>query len=271
MAAYTLEARLALAIKIAEEAGQMIVTAREEQGFSQRLKAGVELVTDVDVAVDTLISQRLEEHFPGEARLSEELTPERALYTPAEQLWVVDPIDGTVNFAQGLRHVAVSIGWMEKGVGKVGVIHAPFLGETFSAAAGMGAFCNSRPIKPSGEDSLESSLVATGFPYQKEARKKLLPRLAAVLAHCQDVRRNGAAALDLCDVACGRLDAYYESVSPWDFVAGWVIAREAGARVGHLIAVPEGVPEDLYPEQLLVATPKIYQAIASLLKAADQA
>ena len=249
MAVYTLEARLALAIEIAEEAGQMIRNAREQQGFSQRLKGGVELVTDVDVAVDTLISRRLEEHFPEEARLSEELSPEHALHTPTEQLWVVDPIDGTVNFAQGLRHVAVSIGWMEQGVGKVGVIHAPFLGETFSAAEGLGAFCNQQPIQ----------------------RKKLLPRLEAVLTGCQDVRRNGSAALDLCDVACGRLDAYYESVSPWDFVAGWVIAREAGARVGHLSEVPDGVPADLYPEQLLVTTPKVYDAMASLLKAADHA
>ncbi len=269
MTAYTLEARLALAVRIAEEAGSMILRAREHQGFNQRLKAGVELVTDVDVAVDTLISQRLEEHFPGEARLSEELSPERALNTPAEQLWVVDPIDGTVNFAQGLRHVAVSIGWMESGVGKVGVVHAPFLGDTFSAAQGMGAFCNQTSIKPSEVDTLESTLVATGFPYDKTARKKLLPRLEAVLTHCQDVRRNGAAAIDLCDVACGRLDAYYESVSPWDFVAGWVIAREAGATVGHLTAVPEGVPADLYPEQLLVTAPKVYDAMALLLRSID--
>lgn len=269
MAAYTLEARLALAVRIAEEAGDMIRRAREQQDFSQHLKAGVELVTDVDVAVDTLISQRLAEHFPDEEKLSEELSPERALHSPVEQLWVVDPIDGTVNFAQGLRHVAVSIGWMEEGVGKVGVVHAPFLGDTFSAAQGLGAFCNQKAIKPSDAQTLEDTLVATGFPYDKSARKQLIPRLEAVLAHCQDVRRNGAAALDLCDVACGRLDAYYETVSPWDFVAGWVIAREAGARVGHLTAVPEGVPADLYPEQLLVTTPKVYDAMASLLKRID--
>lgn len=269
MTAYTLEERLALAVRIAEEAGDMIRRAREQQDFSQRLKAGIELVTDVDVAVDTLISQRLEEHFPGEARLSEELSPERALHTPAEQQWVVDPIDGTVNFAQGLRHVAVSIGWIENGIAKVGVVHAPFLGDTFSAAQGLGAYCNQQPIKPSDADTLESTLVATGFPYDKQARKQLLPRLEAVLVNCQDVRRNGAAAIDLCDVACGRLDAYYESVSPWDFVAGWVIAREAGAKVGHLTEVPDGVPVDLYPEQLLVTTPKVYDAMASLLKSID--
>lgn len=265
MANVTLEERLALAVRIAEEAGQMIRDAREQQTFSQRLKAGIELVTDVDVAVDKLISQRLEEHFPGEARLSEELSPEEALHNPAEQLWVVDPIDGTVNFAQGLRHVAVSIGWIEQGVGKVGVVHAPFLNDTFSAAQGLGAFCNQQPITPSVADSLESTLVGTGFPYDKTARKHLLRRLEATLTHCQDVRRNGSAALDICDVACGRLDAYYETVSPWDFVAGWVIAREAGARVGHLVDVPADIPADLFPEQLLVTAPKVYDAMATML------
>lgn len=270
MTDHTLQARLNIAISIAEEAGQMIINAREQQGFSQRLKKDNELVTDVDVAVDQLISQRLEEHFAGEARLSEELAPESALHVKAPRLWVVDPIDGTVNFAQGLRHVAVSIGWLEEGVAKVGVIHAPFLGETFSAAEGSGAFCNGQPIQPSGADSLAHTLVGTGFPYRKEARKQLLKRLEAVLVECQDIRRNGAAALDLCDVACGRLDAYYESVSPWDFVAGWVIAREAGARVGHLYPVPQAVPEDLYPEHLLVAAPGVYDAMADLLLEADQ-
>ncbi|WP_447044033.1 inositol monophosphatase family protein [Vreelandella sp. H-I2] len=270
MSDHTLAARLERTISIAEEAGQMIIQAREQKDFSQRLKKDNELVTDVDVAVDELIQKRLEEHFPGEARLSEELAPESALQVEAPRLWVVDPIDGTVNFAQGLRHVAVSIGWMEAGVAKVGVVHAPFLGETFSAAEGAGAFCNGQPIQPSNADSLAHTLVGTGFPYRKEGRKHLLKRLEAVLIECQDIRRNGAAALDLCDVACGRLDAYYESVSPWDFVAGWVIAREAGARVGHLYEAPQSVPEDLYPEHLLVAAPGVYDAMAYLLLDADQ-
>ncbi|HDZ46861.1 hypothetical protein LCGC14_0120320 [marine sediment metagenome] len=270
MTDHTLQARLKIAISIAEEAGQVIIAAREQQDFAHRLKKDNELVTDVDVAVDRLISQRLEEHFPGEARLSEELAPESALHVNAPQLWVVDPIDGTVNFAQGLRHVAVSIGWMENGVAKVGVVHAPFLSETFSATEGGGAFCNGQPIHPSSADSLAHTLVGTGFPYRKEARKQLLKRLEAVLTHCQDIRRNGAAALDLCDVACGRLDAYYESVSPWDFVAGWVIAREAGARVGHLYEVPQEVPADLYPEHLLVTTPSVHDPMKELLLEADQ-
>lgn len=267
---HTLEERLALTISIAQEAGELIRKARAEQSFSQRLKADEELVTDVDVAVDQLIRQRLNSSFPGEALLSEELAPERALDANVTKLWVVDPIDGTVNFAQGLKHVAVSIGWMEEGVGKVGVVHAPFLNETFSAAEGLGAFCNQQPIQAGKVSLLAETLVGTGFPYQKEARLALMPRLGAVLAKCRDVRRNGAAALDLCDVACGRLGAYYETVSPWDFVAGWVIAREAGATVGHLVAIPEGVPGDLYPKELLVAAPSVYQAMERLLLDASQ-
>ncbi|MGM0858471.1 MAG: inositol monophosphatase family protein [Pseudomonadota bacterium] len=269
MTAYTLKARLDIARSIAEQAGRMIRQAREEQSFGRHYKAGDELVTDADIAVDRFISEQLEAHFPGETRLSEELSPEEALTADAPQLWVVDPIDGTVNFAQGLRHVAVSIGWMEHGVAKVGVVHAPFLEETFTAAEGGGAHCNQRPIQPSDASELSRSLVATGFPYQRKAREALLPRLAAVLGNCRDIRRNGAAALDICDVACGRLDAYYESVSPWDFVAGWVIAREAGASVGHLYGVPDGVPADLYSRDLLVSAPSVYAEMAALLHRAD--
>lgn len=271
MPAYTLKERLDIARSIAEQAGQMIRQARLEQSFGRHYKAGDELVTDADVAVDRFISDQLASHFPGETRLSEELSPDQAFNESAPQLWVVDPIDGTVNFAQGLRHVAVSIGWMENGVAKIGVVHAPFLEETFTAAEGAGAFCNDLPIQPSGANELARSLVATGFPYQREARKALLPRLAAVLTNCRDIRRNGAAALDICDVACGRLDAYYESVSPWDFVAGWVIAREAGASVGHLYDVPADVPADLYSQHLLVSTPAVHSAMARLLRGADSA
>lgn len=262
--AVTLKARLDEAVRIAEEAGRMITQARAEQRFDRRMKQGIELVTDVDVAVDTFISEELARCFPGESRLSEELSPEQASGLE-EALWVVDPIDGTVNFAQGLRHVAVSIAWLEQGVGKVGVVHAPFLDETFTAMEGGGAFCNGRVIAPSGADALATTLVGTGFPYDRSARKALMPRLEAILTHCQDIRRNGAAALDICDIACGRLDAYVETVSPWDFAAGWVIAREAGATVGRLVDVPPGFSEDLYPQQLLITAPGVFDEMKTLL------
>ncbi|MFY0990321.1 inositol monophosphatase family protein [Halomonas sp. C05BenzN] len=261
--------RLGIAVDIAREAGRMIVEARSSQAFGHRYKHGHELVTDVDVAVDTRISERLEQHFGHEARLSEELAPDPSRLARPEPLWVVDPIDGTVNFAHGLRHVAVSIAWVHEGRTRLGVVHAPFLGETFTALDGQGAWCNEAPIRASRTDDLRRSLVGTGFPYHRDARPPLLRRLAAVLDHCQDVRRNGSAALDLCDVACGRLDAYYESVSPWDCAAGWLIAREAGARTGHLYPCPEGIPEDLHGENLLVASPGIHHELGELLRRAD--
>lgn len=261
--------RLELAENIAREAGERIVDARREHSFSHHFKQGHELVTDVDVAVDTLISERLEATLPGEARLSEELAPERDVLATADDLWVVDPIDGTVNFAHGLHHVAVSIAWVSDGKVRLGVVHAPFLGETFTALLGQGAWCNGKPICASRATDLARCLVGTGFPYRRDSRPPLMRRLMAVLDHCQDVRRNGSAALDLCDVACGRLDAYYESVSPWDFAAGWLIAREAGARTGHLYPCPEGIPEDLYGANLLVASPEVHGELAELLRAAD--
>ncbi|WP_111412724.1 inositol monophosphatase family protein [Billgrantia lactosivorans] len=261
--------RLALAESIARKAGERIVAARQSQTFNQQLKHGQELVTDVDVAVDTLISERLEASLPGEQRLSEELAPDREVMGSAEALWVIDPIDGTVNFAHGLYHVAVSIAWVSEGRTRLGVVHAPFLGETYTALYGQGAWCNGKPIHASRTTSLQRCLVGTGFPYRRDSRPPLMRRLMAILEHCQDVRRNGAAALDLCDVACGRLDAYYESVSPWDFAAGVLIAREAGARTGHLYPCPSGIPEDLYGENLLVSAPELHAELGDLLRAAD--
>lgn len=263
--------RLAIATDIAEEAGREILAARANPSYEKRYKKGSELVTDVDVAIDRMISQRLEQHFPGEARLSEELTPDRETLDQRGPLWIVDPIDGTVNFAQGLPHVAVSIGWALDGEIQVGVVHAPILGETFTAVRGQGAKRDGRQIRASLVSRLERSLIATGFPYRRDGRVPLLRRFSAVMQNCQDIRRCGSAALDLCNVACGRLDAYYESVSPWDFAAGLLIAREAGARTGHVYACPEGIPEDLYGENIVVAAPDIYSSLRKLLKGADEA
>lgn len=264
-----LEKRLEIATDIAHEAGRMISAARHRQDFEQRYKHGSELVTDVDVAVDRLIAERLDTEFLDVSRLTEELSPEHGIAAHQGPLWVIDPIDGTVNFAHGLAHVAVSIAWCDAGQTQLGVVHAPFLGETFTALRGVGAWRNAEPIKPSACDSFERALIATGFPYQRAGRPPLLRRLQAVLAECQDVRRNGSAALDLCDVACGRLDAYYESVSPWDFAAGVLIAREAGARTGHLYPLPAGTPEDLHGKDIIVASQAIYEPLAKILRRAD--
>lgn len=203
-----LSERLAATVEIAELAGQHILEARQRQGFERHYKkAGTELVTDIDVAVDRLIAERLQSRHPDEPRLTEELSPERDNISREGSLWVVDPIDGTVNFAQGLPHVAVSIAWARDGEVQLGVVHAPFLGETFTATRGGGAFLNGQRIHASQATRLERSLIATGFPYHRDDRAALMRRLGVVMMHCQDIRRCGSAALDLCNVACARLDA----------------------------------------------------------------
>ncbi|WP_287123912.1 inositol monophosphatase family protein [Chromohalobacter sp.] len=262
--------RLAEAERIARLAGERIVAARQSQAFQHRYKSGDELVTDADVDVDRLIATELDAHFRDDARLTEELSPERDVLEDSESLWIVDPIDGTVNFAYGHPHVAVSIAWASEGKLRLGVVHAPFLGETFTTLRGEGAWLNGEPIEASDARELDRSLVATGFPYRRDARAPLLRRLTGVLARCRDIRRNGSAALDLCHVACGRLDAYYESVSPWDFAAGLLIAREAGAKTGHLYPCPDRIPADLYGENILVSAPGIHGALRDILLKADE-
>ncbi|MHA3025062.1 inositol monophosphatase family protein [Chromohalobacter israelensis] len=262
--------RLAEAERIARLAGERIVAARQSQAFQHRYKSGDELVTDADVDVDRLIATELDAHFRDDARLTEELSPERDVLEDSESLWIVDPIDGTVNFAYGHPHVAVSIAWASEGKLRLGVVHAPFLGETFTALRGEGAWLNGEPIEASDARELDRSLVSTGFPYRRDARAPLLRRLTGVLARCRDIRRNGSAALDLCHVACGRLDAYYESVSPWDFAAGLLIAREAGAKTGHLYPCPDRIPADLYGENILVSAPGIHGALRDILLKADE-
>lgn len=260
----TLDTRLSFALETARQAGALIIEHRQSATLQHCLKNGVELVTQTDIAVDSLIRSCVQAAYPGEAILSEELSPAPDDWM-ADALWVVDPVDGTVNFSRGLDRVAVSIAWVEQGVGKVGVVHAPFCQETFFAAQGTGAYCNDRSIRPSDISQLAQALVATGFPHDRRQRPRLIEPMRRILVNCQDIRRLGAGSLDICDVACGRLDAYYESVSPWDSAAGVVIAREAGARISHLSPPPAHIPADLFSTGLVVTSEPIHQDFKHLL------
>lgn len=252
---------------IARQAGQLILTLRQQNKLEHNYKSGHELVTNADLQSDRLIRDYLQQHFPEHAVLSEELASDytgTSLNQP--NLWIIDPIDGTVNFAHNQQHVAVSIAYAESGIVKAGVVYNPVLDECFTAIADQSARLNGIPIQVSSSNTLKHSLVATGFPYDKTLIPSLLPRLHKVLSHCQDIRRCGSAAMDICYVACGRLDAYYETVKPWDFAAARLIALQAGAMAGHLDGCPEDIPAALYGEQMLVSTPEIYPALHQLLQ-----
>lgn len=253
------------AMDLALRAGELITRERREAQFERRYKSGDELVTSADLKVDELIRKQISRSFPEHAILSEESSPDLTMTALKGPLWVIDPIDGTVNFAYGHSQVAVSIAYVEDGVAQLGIVHAPFQHETFHALRGGPAQLNHRPIQPSDCDQLERALIATGFPYRKDPTGVLKRRVNTVLDHCRDIRRLGSAALDICWVACGRLDGYYETVSPWDMAAARLIAQEAGARCGHLGEVPEGVSDDLYSTDLIITAPDIHDGLRAVL------
>jgi myo-inositol-1(or 4)-monophosphatase len=259
---------LAFAKALAQRAGELIVDARSGQTLELSYKQGFELLTSADLQADELICAAIREKYPEHAILSEESSPD---FSNAEKLrgplWIIDPIDGTVNYAYNQHQVAISIAFAHDGKMRAGVVHCPFQSETFSAARGMGAFLNGVAIRTSDCSKLARALVGTGFPYDRDGRVALLERLHKVLYHCRDIRRIGAAAVDICWVAMGRLDVYYETINAWDFAAAALIAREAGARVGHVGPVPDGELEELWGRELVIATADIYDEFVALLRA----
>lgn len=257
---------LTLALRLAKKAGDLI--AKQRSTLAVTFKDGVELVTQADVAADKLITEGIHKNYPEHVILSEELNPDQL--TDAEHLWVIDPIDGTVNFAHKHPQVAISIAYYHKGKARIAVVHNPFLNETFHARLGRGARLNDLPIRCSNKTELSRSLIATGFPYVRDDLPLLMRRLESVLSHCADIRRIGSAALDICWVACGRLDGYYESVKPWDFAAAQLIAREAGATFGHIHDLADNINFELCGDNIIIANPAIYPLLRKILQEANE-
>lgn len=225
---------LQFAKKLAYDAGKMALTY-QKKGFSVSTKTfAVDLVTDIDKLCDEFISKTIRTHFPDHSILSEEsgLTEGTGDYK-----WIVDPIDGTTNFAHGLPLFAVSIAVIHKGKPIIGVVEIPGLGETFWAQEGKGAHIGMKKIQVSKTANLEKGLLATGFPYARtEPRyKKNIELFDAFYAAGQGVRRFGSAAVDLCFVASGRFDGFWEyDLQPWDVAAGKIIVEEAGGMVTNM-------------------------------------
>eukprot|EP00761_Pharyngomonas_kirbyi_P010531 gb/GECH01010551.1/.p1 GENE.gb/GECH01010551.1/~~gb/GECH01010551.1/.p1 ORF type:complete len:284 (+),score=53.09 gb/GECH01010551.1/:1-852(+) len=200
-------------------------------------KSAKDLVTALDMKCEKLLVAQLQAALPGSAVLGEEGGVRGD--TDAEYRWIVDPLDGTTNFAHGHPLFSVSIGLEQRGVGIVlGVVYIPVVDECFSGIRGGGAFLNDKPIRCSDTESLSESLIATGFPHDRSSRSSLgtnLPFFQAMLMEARAVRRNGSAAVDMCFVACGRQDLYWElTLSPWDVAGAWVIVEEAGGKVTNV-------------------------------------
>ena len=230
---------LALATSIAQQAGELAMRRRSEGVTVAASKSSMEdIVTVADREAEDLIRAMLAEARPDDGILGEERD---SVAGTSGLTWVVDPIDGTVNYLYDIRQYAVSIAVVEgepeaaKWSALAGVVFNPSLDECFSAEAGHGATLNGVPIRVAPPVDLSQALIGTGFGYHAERRVEQAKVLVELVAHIRDIRRQGSAALDLCGVAMGRLNGYFErGLQPWDHAAGALIAAEAGARVSGL-------------------------------------
>lgn len=216
------------AVEVAKMAGEIINSMNGKADIAEKGQ-NFNLVTEADTAAEECILGALGEQFPEDTFLGEESATDADL--TASRLWIVDPLDGTTNFAHGIPHYAVSIAFARNGVVQCGVIYNPVSGELFSAERGNGAACNGRPISVSAASELTKAVIATGFYYERgPLMERTLESLRLLYkANIRGMRRMGSAALDLCYVACGRFDAYFEyRLSPWDFAAGMLLVEEAG-------------------------------------------
>jgi myo-inositol-1(or 4)-monophosphatase len=218
-----------LADDLARETGDL---QRSRLAGARQIKtktSATDLVSDVDCEAERWIVSRLSEARPDDSILGEEGTLREG--TSAVR-WVIDPLDGTTNYVYGYPAFAVSIAAEIDGVPQIGVVYDTVAGRCYRAVSGCGAFCEDRPIKVTQQADLARALVGTGFSYDAAQRRMQGSALALILGRVSDIRRSGSAALDLCHVASGQLDAYWElDNAPWDYAAASVIAREAGAVV----------------------------------------
>ena len=247
-----------VAEQLAREAGAMALAGRRSGPLTADTKSSpIDMVTKYDKASEAMITDGLRRLRPDDGIVGEE----GAAHTGTSGItWHVDPIDGTTNFFFDLPLWAVSIGAVDEHGPIAGAVFAPALNDMFTASRDEGATLNGAPIAVRDNSDLSDALVCTGFSYRVHEREHHAQRVADMVMKVRDIRRFGAAAIDLCFVACGRLDAYFEEhLHSWDLVAGQIIATEAGAVISNYVGEP------VTPQQVLVSNPQVHKAMIDLI------
>ena len=246
--------------------GQSVLLSHYGRVFKVNKKGAIDLITEADTGSEKRIIATIEKAFPDHTILSEESGLNKG---KADHKWIVDPLDGTTNFAHQLGLFSISIAFSLSGDTVIGVVLSPVTGELFTAVKGKGAKLNGRPIKVSNSQPVSESLLVTGFPYDLiDCFNPLMTRFSKCLKASQGVRRLGSATMDLCFIACGRFDGFWEqNLKPWDTAAGELIAREAGA----IITDFSNKPFDIYKNEILATNGKIHKEMLSLLELKDLA
>jgi len=252
------------AIEAALQAGKFI---KSHVGRSRVIgyKGEINLVTDVDKAAERLIVTHLKKYFPNYNYLAEEGGGDSG---SSGYKWVIDPLDGTTNFAHGFPFFCVSIALEENGESILGIVYDPLRDELFSAEKDRGAVLNKKRISVSKTSKLKKSLLATGFAYNfKKSTKSNIENFLEFIVNARAIRRAGSAALDLCYVACGRFDGFWElDLNPWDTAAGSLIVKESGGVMSRL----DGTPFSHYDNETLASNGKIHREMIRVLKRAKK-
>lgn len=238
-------------IEIIKEAGEIL----EDGYYSKKdvtFKAKKDLVTKYDVAVENFLKEKFEKEFSDFNVIAEESDNTNKTFSNSI---IIDPIDGTTNFVNKVPHTAISVGVYKDKKPYIGIVYNPILDELYTAVVGEGAFCNGEKIEVSDENDFQKSLLATGFPYTsgtcEDDLNDVMDKIKNILPKCQDIRRLGSAALDLCYVARGVYEAYYEmNLKAWDVSAGLIILQEAGGKVSNI----DGEDYVLFENKYIVAS-----------------
>ncbi len=255
---------LNFAIQTARDAGR-ILADRMGRALQVSNKGDIDLVTEADLASEKLIIERIKTHYPRHSILAEESGATDGIKTVAGQTdwrWIVDPLDGTTNYAHGYPCFCVSIGLERAGSIEIGVIYDPTRDEVFAAERGQGATLNDRRIRVSVVDDLNAAMLCTGFPYNVRERPNFARDFANFTMEAQAVRRDGSAALDLAYLACGRFDGFWEDgLNAWDIAAGVLLVEEAGGRITDFI----GAPLNIYTPKMLASNGLIHDKMMQVL------
>lgn len=254
----------AVARRAVSEAGSL-VRAAWSQSKQVHYKGPVDIVTETDRQAEALITDHLERAFPDHQIIAEEASVRLGAQRPRSDspTWYLDPLDGTVNFAHAVPHFSISLGFAFGTEIQLGIVYDPLRDELFIARRGGGATLNGTHIQVSSVAELGVALLATGLPYDRRDRaESYMAFVTDFVREARDVRRFGSAALDLCYVACGRFDGFWEwHLQPWDIAAGSLIVSEAGGRVSRF----RGAPLDLFGDETLASNSRVHQAMSTIL------
>ena len=253
------EKELKTAVTAAQQAGALLMKMSKRK-LAVKFKSTIDMVTEADKASEALIIKVIRQSFPGDDILTEESQDQR---TASKRRWIIDPLDGTTNYAHGFPVWCVSIAFEEKGRVTAGVIYNPNLDELFTAVKGKGAYLNGKSIKVSSEENLLKSLLATGFPYDVHTSpENNLQNFQRFIKQAQAVRRPGSAAIDMAYLACGRFDGFWEiKLKPWDAAAASLMITEAGGRITNF----SGSRYSIYYPECLATNGKIHLQMLDVL------